>query len=160
MSKTVKIGDSVVGQIAVGLYWFVGDVRDSLNFSRVAWHHDAHMDSQSCPVRSSVRRDQGRHRRSAGWCEALDQQWYVCNLTAPQICYSSDFQANFMAKVSQRQTWTCSPRSTRNTLNAWRRPSYPSKEVVTSQPCAQMRREFHHLACSGLWLTMFAVMRA
>ena len=45
MSKTVKIGDSVVGQIAVGLCWFVDDVRDSLNFSRAAWHHDAYMDS-------------------------------------------------------------------------------------------------------------------
>ena len=49
MSKTVKIGDDIVGQVAVGLLCnFVGSrsvqTSQDLNFDHVAWYHDAHLD--------------------------------------------------------------------------------------------------------------------
>lgn len=44
MLKTVKIGDSVVGQIAVGLGLSACDAGDFLNPNHVAWYHDAHLD--------------------------------------------------------------------------------------------------------------------
>jgi len=44
MSNTVKIGDNIVGKIAVGLRWLSRDVRDSLNFNHVARCYDAHLD--------------------------------------------------------------------------------------------------------------------
>ena len=43
--KTVKIGDSVVSQIAVGLQRSACNVRMLLNFDHVAWYNDAYLDS-------------------------------------------------------------------------------------------------------------------
>jgi len=42
-----------------------------------------------------------------------------------QVRHSPGFQASSMAKVSQQQTWTCSPRSTKSTLDMRKRPSCP-----------------------------------
>lgn len=48
---------------------------------------------------------------------------------ASQIRRSPHFQANSMARASQRGTWTYSLHSMRSTLNILVKPSCPSKEA-------------------------------
>ena len=76
MSRTVRIGDSIVGKVGVGSRRLVTcRTGEFLNLCYVAWPHEAHVDLQPRPIRPSVRRDQGRCRRYANRRETLSQHW-------------------------------------------------------------------------------------
>lgn len=82
MSKTVKVGDILVSKVGVGSLRFACDMGRFLSFSRVVWRNATYVDSKSRPTRPSLRRDQGRDRLVACWCEALHKQRYVRSVLA------------------------------------------------------------------------------
>lgn len=105
MSKTVKIGDSIVGKVGVGSRRLTCGLRKHLILYHVAWRHAANVVLKSRPIRPSVRRDQGRSRCHASWCETLPQQWSASRVFAVfRNRRSPTLQASSTGMVSQKQT--------------------------------------------------------